>query len=198
MSVQEASQRSTSPSPLKPEPKPRPEIPPKPSPQTGSPPLGDRGGSPSEGKVKRIVNKFSKKEFVPSDPAGQPTNGTAKFTPNKRLKRPPTIKPKPGRASRQLQTGGEQAPPLPLKRRTLQKQKERDGGEEGDSVSVEGGRSGTVVFNFHFYPELWRSFCLGFYVDFMFLAIDCCCHLYFPVSCVSNALITVKLKVKFR
>ncbi|KAI3376398.1 hypothetical protein L3Q82_016879 [Scortum barcoo] len=139
MSVQEASQRTTSPSPLKPEAKPRPGIPPKPSAQTSSPPLGDSSTSLSEGKVKSIVNKFSKQ--VSSDSGEKPTNGTAEFTPNKRFKRPPTIKPKPGRVRMQLQVGGEQAPPLPTKRRTLQKQKERDGEDERDSIGVEGGRS---------------------------------------------------------
>ncbi|XP_008281051.1 rho guanine nucleotide exchange factor 15 [Stegastes partitus] len=137
MSIQE---RPTSPLPLKPEAKPRPEIPPKPQP--GSPPLGDRGSSSrlSGGKVKRIVNKFSKQES--SELAEQPTNGTTEFTPSKRFKRPPTVKPKPGRASLQLLTGAEQAPPLPMKRsRVLKKQKTNEGGEEGDNISVEGGRS---------------------------------------------------------
>ncbi|XP_039997391.1 rho guanine nucleotide exchange factor 15 [Xiphias gladius] len=144
MSVQEASQRPTLPLPLKPEAKQRPEIPPKPSTQTSSPPLGDRGSSTSAsgGKVKRIVNKFSKQESEPNEPGEQPTNGTSDLTPSKRFKRPPTIKPKPGRTSLQLQIRGEQAPPLPLKRsRILQKQKESVGGEEVDSISVEGGRS---------------------------------------------------------
>nr|XP_046237618.1 ephexin-1 [Scatophagus argus] len=138
MSVQEASQQDTAPLPLKPEAKPRPELPPKPSPQTSSPPLGDRGsgGSLSEGKVKRIVNKFSKQEHVPNESGEQPTNGTTEVKPIKRFKRPPTIKPKPGRASLQLQMGGQQAPPLPLKRSRKPKES-----EEGDSISVEGGRS---------------------------------------------------------
>lgn len=146
MSVQEASQRPTSPKPLKPEPKPRLEIPPKPTPQTSCPPLGDRGISTrlSGGKVKRIVNKFSIQDS--NEPAEQPTNGTAKLRSIKRFKRPPTVKPKPGRASLQLQISGEKAPPLPVKRsRTLQKQ-EGGGAEEGDTISVEGGRSGTGVF----------------------------------------------------
>ncbi|XP_042368529.1 rho guanine nucleotide exchange factor 15 isoform X2 [Plectropomus leopardus] len=141
MSVQEASQRPPSPSPLKPEAKPRPEIPPKP--QT-SPPLGDRSNSANlpGGKVKRIVNKFSKKES--NEPKEQSTNGTAEPKAIKRSKRPPTVKPKPGRASLQLQigAGGEKAPPLPVKRsRILQKQKETEGGEPEESVSVAGGRS---------------------------------------------------------
>ncbi|XP_068569410.1 ephexin-1 [Cebidichthys violaceus] len=134
MSVQEASQRP---------PKPRPEIPQKPSPQTGSPPPGDRGGSASlsGGKVKRIVNKFSKNESTEAV-GKKPTNGTAKVPSTKRFKRPPTVKPKPDRISLQLQIGGEKAPPLPVKRnRSLQRQKEGEGGEEGDGISVEGGRS---------------------------------------------------------
>ncbi|XP_035531733.1 rho guanine nucleotide exchange factor 15 [Morone saxatilis] len=141
MSVPEASQRSTSPSPLKPEAKLRPEIPPKPSPQASSPPSGDGGGSTSlsEGKVKRIVNKFSKQESAANEPVEQLTNGTAEVTLSKRFKRPPTVKPKPGRASLPLQIGGEQAPPLPKKRTRKPKESERV--EEGDSISVEGGRS---------------------------------------------------------
>lgn len=144
MSIQEATQKATSPSLHKPEVKPRPEIPPKPSPQSGSDPVGDAGSimSLSEGKVKRIVNKFSKKETEPGD---QPANGTAEGTPVKRFKRPPTIKPKPGRASLQLQIGGERAPPLPMKR--TRKPKEIEQGEEGGSISVEGGRSGTAGFH---------------------------------------------------
>ncbi|XP_078131943.1 rho guanine nucleotide exchange factor 19 [Sander vitreus] len=141
MSVQEASEQPTSPKPLKPEPKPRLEIPPKPTPQTSCPPLGDRGISTrlSGGKVKRIVNKFSIKDL--NEPEEQPTNGTAKLRSIKRFKRPPTVKPKPGRASLQLQISGEKAPPLPVKRsRTLQKQ-ESGGAEEWDTISVEGGRS---------------------------------------------------------
>ncbi|XP_070711049.1 ephexin-1 [Pempheris klunzingeri] len=146
MSAQEASppQQPPSPLPLRPEAKPRPEIPPKPSSQSSAPPLGDTGGSSSlsGGKVKQIVNKFSKQEPAANDPEEQPSNGTAEFTPSKRFKRPPTIKPKPRRASLQLQTAGEQAPPLPVKRsRLLQKQKESAGGEEGDGISVEGDRS---------------------------------------------------------
>ncbi|XP_042256620.1 rho guanine nucleotide exchange factor 15 [Thunnus maccoyii] len=139
MSVQEVSPPPTSPLPLKPETKPRPEIPPKPSTQTSSPPLGDRGSS---GKVKRIVNKFSKQESASNEANEHPTNGSAELKTSKRFKRPPTIKPKPGRASLQLQIGREQAPPLPAKRsRVPQKQKESLGGEEGDGIGVEGRRS---------------------------------------------------------
>lgn len=149
MSVQEASQRPPSPVPLKTDAKPRPEIPPKPSSQTSSPPLGDRSSSTSlpGGKVKRIVNKFSQKES--NEQGEKSTNGTAEVKAIKRSKRPPTVKPKPGRASLQLQLGneGEKAPPLPLKRsRILQKQKETEGGEQEDGISATGGRSGTVGF----------------------------------------------------
>ncbi|XP_049424475.1 rho guanine nucleotide exchange factor 15 [Epinephelus fuscoguttatus] len=144
MSVQEASQRPPSPVPLKTDAKPRPEIPPKPSSQTSSPPLGDRSSSTSlpGGKVKRIVNKFSQKES--NEQGEKSTNGTAEVKAIKRSKRPPTVKPKPGRASLQLQLGneGEKAPPLPLKRsRILQKQKETEGGEQEDGISATGGRS---------------------------------------------------------
>lgn len=135
MSVQE---RPTSPLPLKTEVKPRPEIPPKP--QASSPTPGDRRSS---GKVKRIVNKFSKQESI--EAKEEPANVATELLPNKKFKRPPTIKPKPGRNGLQRQVAAEQAPPLPMKRsRILQKQKDSVGGEDGDSISVEGGRSGTV------------------------------------------------------
>ncbi|XP_029382484.1 rho guanine nucleotide exchange factor 15 [Echeneis naucrates] len=138
MSVQEVSQQPESLSPLQPESKQRPEIPPKPPTQTSPPPLRDRGvhARMSGGKVKRIVSKFSNQEL------NEPSNGTPKFKQGKRFKRPPTVKPKPARNSLQLHIQTEQAPPLPMKRgRLLQKQKEAVGGEEGDSISVEGGRS---------------------------------------------------------
>lgn len=141
MSVEEASQRATSPVPVKPEAKPRPEIPPKPSPECSAPSEPGSIKSFSEGKVKRIVNKFSKQESVHKDSGDQPTNGT-EVTPSKRFKRPPTVKPKPRRSSLQLQIGAEQAPPLPVKR--SRKPKDNEQGEEADSVSVEGGRSGTA------------------------------------------------------
>lgn len=154
MSIQEAPQRATSPLTLKPDAKLRPEIPPKPSPQSSSPPLGDAGSITglSEGKVKRIVNKFSKQESVPNEPGDQPTNGTAEATPSKRFKRPPTIKPKPHRTSLQFQIGGEQVPPLPVKR--CRKPKEIEQGEEGDSVGVEGGRSGTAASTWVFIRDV--------------------------------------------
>ncbi|XP_062240098.1 rho guanine nucleotide exchange factor 15 isoform X2 [Platichthys flesus] len=141
MSVQEVSRSQTLPPALKPEAKQRPEIPPKPSSQTDSPPPGDRGDgtSISSGKVKRIVHKFSRQDSE-SEEAEERPNGTSEFTPIKRLKRPPTIKPKPGRCSLQLPIKAEQAPPLPMKRsRILKKPTKSVGGDEG--VGVEGGRS---------------------------------------------------------
>ncbi|XP_061565555.1 rho guanine nucleotide exchange factor 15 [Cololabis saira] len=131
MSVQEG---STSPSPLKPEVKPRPEIAPKPSPLPAD---GSCTSGPSGGKVKKIVDRFSKQE---SCEAGEQTaNGTAE---SKKFKRAPTIKPKPGRPSLPLLAGPEQAPPLPKKRsRIPKKHTDSLGGDEGDSLNVEGGRS---------------------------------------------------------
>lgn len=147
MSVQEASQQPTLPLSLKLEAKPRPEIPPKPSTQTCSP--SEDGGSSknlSSGKVKRIVNKFSKCDSASEE---QPTNGTAELAQCKNFKSPPPVKPKPSRTSQQLHIEVEQAPPLPVKRRgTLKKQKQCVQREEVDSISVAGGRSGTVDFNF--------------------------------------------------
>lgn len=125
----------------------RPDIPPKPAMQSSTPPLQDEDGDESHttGKVKRIVNKFSKKEVASSEANERPANSSAEFTPSKRFKRAPTIKPKPNRASLPLQLSREQAPPLPAKRsRVPQKQKESVGGEEGDSISGETRRSGTV------------------------------------------------------
>ncbi|KAM9836837.1 uncharacterized protein arhgef15b [Aulostomus maculatus] len=136
MSVPEATQRPPSPSPLKPEAKPRPEIPPKPLTQTTSPTLEDSVPGLPAGKVKRIVNKFSKQEVVPNDAGEQLTNGSAEL---KEVKKPPTIKPKPGRTSLQLHVG-EQAPPLPMKRSRIL-QKKSLGPEEGDGIGAEGSRS---------------------------------------------------------
>ena len=161
MSVHEASLPPTAPLPPKPEAKTRPEIPPKPSTQSSSPPLGDENGEESlaAGKVKRIVNKFSKKEVALNEANELPANSSTKFKPSKPFKRAPTIKPKPSRASLPLQLSREQAPPLPAKRsRNPQKKQEGVGGEEGDSISVEGRRSGTAglrmwVLNFHFHSE---------------------------------------------
>ncbi|XP_068443952.1 ephexin-1 [Clinocottus analis] len=141
MSVQGASQRPASPLPLKPEAKPRPEIPPKPSPQASSPPSPDRGSSGasvSGGKVKSIVNKFSKQDS--SEVAERATNGTAEVTTSlKRFKRPPTVKPKPRRTSLPPQI--EKAPPLPLKKSRIAREGRGRKGDEEDGVSVEGGRS---------------------------------------------------------
>lgn len=132
--------------PQNPPAKPRPEIPPKPSAQAEpAPPTGHPGGlqKVSGGKVRSIVSKFSKQDSV-SKTEERTVNGSPKVTKIKRLKRPPTIKPKPkaGRASLPMRLG-EPAPPLPMKR--SRKPKEAD--QEGTAVEVEGGRSGTVVIN---------------------------------------------------
>lgn len=146
MSVQEAFQQPKVSLSLKLEAKPRPEIPPKPSTQTCSPP--EDGGSSkniSSGKVKSIVNKFSKQDSALEE---QPINGTAELEQCKSFKSPPPVKPKPSRSSQQLHVEVEQAPPLPVKRRgTLQKQKRCAQREEGDTISVAGRRSGTVDFS---------------------------------------------------
>lgn len=128
-----------------PQAKARPEIPPKPSAQPDPSPLTGDVQNVSEGKVKSIVDKFSRQDSV-SNEAERAVNGFPKVTRVKRLKRPPTIKPKPkgGRASLPARLG-EQAPPLPMKR--SQKPKEADQVAEGNDTDVEGSRSGTVRVN---------------------------------------------------
>lgn len=136
--------------PLKPQAKPRPEIPPKPSPQPDpSPPTGDAIAvavqSVSGGKVKSIVSKFSRQDSVSNESEDGAVNGSPEATKIKRLKRPPTIKPKPrsGRASLPMRTGGEQAPPLPMKR--SRKPKVVVPADGGTAADVEGSRSGRVI-----------------------------------------------------
>lgn len=129
--------------------KPRPGIPPKPSAQPDPSPLpANEGGVQklSEGKVKSIVSKFSRQDSVSGETEDRAVNGSTKVTKVKRLKRPPTIKPKPkaGRTSLPARMG-QQAPPLPMKR--SQKPKEVDRVEKGNSVHVEGSRSGTPIIN---------------------------------------------------
>ncbi|KAM9424595.1 uncharacterized protein arhgef15b [Pholidichthys leucotaenia] len=121
--------------PFKSEVKTRPEVPPKPEPT----PLGDSSGF-SSGKVKRIVNKFSKQES--KELCEQTTNGTAQFTQSRKFKRPPTIKPKPRRSSLPLQVGAEQAPPLPMKRsRFLRKLRKSFVGDDEDTANKDEGRT---------------------------------------------------------
>ena len=88
------------------------------------------------GKVKNLVNSFSKSSEVQK----QPANGAAELKMGKRFKRPPTIKPKPHRTSLPPQIKLEQAPPLPMKRTRALKKQKSSRGEDGDSV--EGDRSG--------------------------------------------------------
>ncbi|KAM8881779.1 uncharacterized protein arhgef15b isoform 1-T1 [Synchiropus picturatus] len=134
MSVQDASEHTVVPLA-----KAKPEIPPKPStPAISSPEVEAKSSTlpPSDGKVKRIVNKFSKKEDAPIEVKEKKAIGGS----GNRHKRLPTVKPKPGRASLQLPLSGEQAPPLPMKRsRILKRQTESDGTEE--SSLADGGRS---------------------------------------------------------
>lgn len=133
---------------LKPQAKPKPEIPPKPSAQPeASPPAGDAvaAHSLSGGKVKSIVSKFSRQDSVSNESEDGAVNGSPEATEIKRLKRPPTIKPKPksGRASLPMRTGGEQAPPLPMKR--SRKPKVVVAADGGNDADVEGSRSGRVM-----------------------------------------------------
>ncbi|XP_069026030.1 ephexin-1 [Embiotoca jacksoni] len=170
MSVQD---RTASPSPMKAEAKARPDIPPKPAAQTSSSPQGDMS-SLSSGKVKRIVNKFSKQ--ASNEQGEQPTNGTAETTANKRFKRPPTIKPKPGRSGLRLQVRTEQAPPLPVKRsRILQKQMESVGGgrsaPDGKEVDVQLIGGGDVEAELS--PDTPHSPCCD-------SGCSCVCHLHRP------------------
>lgn len=131
--------------PPRPQAKARPEIPPKPSAQPDPLPLTEDtdGVRNVSGKVKSIVSKFSKQDSVSNETEDRAVNGSTKVTKIKRLKRPPTVKPKPkaGRASLPMQ---EQAPPLPMKSR---KSKQADQAEEGNNVDVEGNRSGAVIIN---------------------------------------------------
>lgn len=133
--------------PLKPLAKPRPEIPPKPSPQPDpSPPAGDAVAvqSVSGGKVKSIVSKFSRQDSVSHESEDGAVNGSPEATKIKRLKRPPTIKPKPksGRASLPTRLVG-QAPPLPMKR--SRRPKVVVPADRGNHANVEGSRSGRVI-----------------------------------------------------
>lgn len=145
MSVEEAPQQPTPPLFLTLDVKPKPVIAPKPPAQASSPSPEDTDGSKvSSGKVKSIVHKFSKQESTAEE---HHANDAADASQSKRLKSPPPVKPKPARVSQQLHPEAQQAPPLPAKKRgTLQKQKECVHGEEADSISVAGGRSGTVDF----------------------------------------------------
>lgn len=108
-------------------PSPRPEIPPKPQP-LDSPPLGERGSTArrSGGMVQSMVTKFNKKEPDTSAVSAKNTNGKAEPI-YRRISRPPTIKPKPGRLSLPLQP-----PPLPMKRSKFLKKQQSVGRNEVD------------------------------------------------------------------
>lgn len=133
--------------PAKAQAKARPEVPPKPpAPEPEPAPPAPALQNLSEGKVKSIVNKFSRQDSVSNETEQRHVNGSSKVTRIKRLKRPPTVKPKPkaGRASLPPQTR-EQAPPLPMKR--SRKPKEAHPAEEDNHVHAEGSRSGRVIIN---------------------------------------------------
>lgn len=120
----------------------RPPVAQKPCSQTDSPSRDENACTlpSSGGLVKSIVDRFSHPE-TKLIAAEKPTNCTPEpHTPVKKFKRAPTVKPKPGRTTLQQQAGGDQAPPLPLKRsrilrhRSDQAQKESMGAEEGNGI----------------------------------------------------------------
>uniref|UniRef100_A0AAV2KRZ4 Rho guanine nucleotide exchange factor 15 n=1 Tax=Knipowitschia caucasica TaxID=637954 RepID=A0AAV2KRZ4_KNICA len=112
----------------------RPEIPPKPL-APHSPPLGERGSPArrSGGMVQSIVTKFSKKEPDPTVASNKNTNGTSEPI-YRKISRPPSVKPKPGRLSLPLLP-----PPLPKKRSQFLRKQESVGGNESEPGGKEGG-----------------------------------------------------------
>lgn len=144
MSLPEPTPRSQPPMSSKPVPKPRPPIPNKRSHNGSDCPTVPQKSSETkslQGKVKRIVSKFSEQECMAR---GGNTEGV--MVKRRGPKRAPTIKPKP----KQIPQTGEQAPPLPVKmsRRATRKEKEANDvvpkQEESMIISVrdEGSRSG--------------------------------------------------------
>lgn len=132
--------------PLDPPAKPRPEVPPKPSAQPEAP--------SSEGKVRSIVSKFSRQDSVSKETEDRAVNGSSKVTKMKRVRRPPSVKPKPKAARASLPARlGQQAPPLPVK--SSRKPKEADRVEERSDVHAEGSRSGTRII--HDFDEFLRK-----------------------------------------
>ncbi|KAG9346353.1 hypothetical protein JZ751_006664 [Albula glossodonta] len=137
MSLPEPAPRSQAAMPSKPVPKPRPPIPSKPSHNGSDCPIVPKRGSTTKtvGKVKRIVSKFTEQENVAG--GGVTVRSECKREP----KRAPTVKPKPQRTP---QTGGEQAPPLPLKmsrrikRKDTESKNEVPGGGDGGRSAPDG------------------------------------------------------------
>lgn len=177
--------------PPRPQAKPRPEIPPKPSAQPDPAALTGGGQNVSGAKVKSIVSKFNRQDSVSNEREESAVNGSPKVTKIKRLKRPPTVKPKPkqGRASLPLRLG-EQAPPLPMKRSRKPKETERV--EERNDVDVEGSRSGTVITKdmMNYWGITWGSWVtwlLNFYLCYSELAAlrsGCCSSQHKDVTVV--------------
>lgn len=85
--------------------------------------------------MQSMVTKFSKKEPDISVAGPKNTNGKAEPI-YRRISRPPSIKPKPGRLSLPLQP-----PPLPVKRSKFLKKQESVRGNEVDSAAGDRGRS---------------------------------------------------------
>jgi len=153
------STQESPPLPTKPEVKQRPPVPSKPSNNTPDTSSVEGAASQSSGKVKNIVNKFSQPES--KIPAGE----TAKSTNiERRLQKPPAIKPRRKTRSSSL-SSADRAPPLPPKKRQNSGQKDEVDSQErleGTSSAVDGGRSGTVdllSFSGTFYPILhWNIY----------------------------------------
>ncbi|XP_056111491.1 rho guanine nucleotide exchange factor 15 isoform X1 [Rhinichthys klamathensis goyatoka] len=124
--------------PTKPEVKQRPPVPTKPTNNTPDTSSVEGAALQSSGNVKNIVNKFSQPES--KIPAGD----TAKSTSiERRLQRPPAIKPRRKTRSSSL-SSADRAPPLPPKRRQNSGQKDEVDSQErqeGTSSAVNGGRS---------------------------------------------------------
>ncbi|XP_013874952.1 rho guanine nucleotide exchange factor 15 [Austrofundulus limnaeus] len=124
---------------VKPEVKQRPEVSFRSLVQSssGSPADRDNASEPSEGKVKDMVNMFRQQESKELEEhaticLSEPLTGS---------KKPPAVKPKPGRVSSSPQPKPEELPPLPKKRsRVPNKQNRSVEGVEPKGASA-GGRS---------------------------------------------------------
>ncbi|KAK7134663.1 hypothetical protein R3I93_017943 [Phoxinus phoxinus] len=124
--------------PPKPKAKQRPPVPTKSSNNTSDTSSVEGAASQSSGNVKKIVNKFSQPET--KIPAGD----TAKSVSiERRLQKPPAIKPRSKTRSSSL-SSADRAPPLPPKRRQNSGPKDEVDSQErqeGTSSPVDGGRS---------------------------------------------------------
>lgn len=150
------SKQEQTPSLVKPEVKQRPELPVRSSEQSSSCSPADRddASEPSEGKVKDIVNKFTKQESREQEEHANNCYSELLTC----IKKPPAVKPKPGRISSPPQARAEEAPPLPKKRsRFLNKRSRSAEGVEPKGTSA-GGRSGTAIFSSDFSHFLFRTY----------------------------------------